>query len=144
MFSSGGGNPEQHNIKAAVMHHAYTHTYQAPTVPFLAFTGTTDVIAPASMTHSFYNKAASTLPRGYVNKAGAGHMEPNWNPADITQFTVAWFKVFLDHKPQDGGVDYEALLFGSGRDSLCHGGDGSMKECALVPATSSRFAAQSW
>ena len=39
VFSSSYGNATGHRIRAAVMHHAFTHDYPAPTVPFLAFTG---------------------------------------------------------------------------------------------------------
>ena len=39
------GNTTEHNIKAAVMHHAYTHSYPAPQVPFLAMTSALDATA---------------------------------------------------------------------------------------------------
>lgn len=39
VFASSLGNASGSNITAAVMHHAYTHAYPAPQVPFLAFTG---------------------------------------------------------------------------------------------------------
>jgi hypothetical protein len=37
------------------MHHAYTHEYPAPQIPFLAMTGTADHIAPAKMTDNYAN-----------------------------------------------------------------------------------------
>lgn len=39
LFSSSYRNASEHGITAAVMHHAYTHEYPGPTVPFLAMTG---------------------------------------------------------------------------------------------------------
>merc|ERR1712232_832442 len=66
-----------HGIKAAVMHHAYTHVYPPPTVPFLAFTGTLDTIAFPIQTQRFYNAEGANPIKGYVNKAGATHIEPN-------------------------------------------------------------------
>merc|ERR1719329_684435 len=65
-----------YNIKAAVMHHAYTHSFPAPEVPFLAFTGTRDLTASPSMTHGFYNASGASPVKGLVNKAGANHQEP--------------------------------------------------------------------
>merc|ERR1719408_561988 len=66
-----------HDIKAAVMHHAYTHSYPAPIVPFLAFTGSADVIALPRRTEGFFNAKGADATRGFVNKQGATHFEPN-------------------------------------------------------------------
>ena len=38
VFSASFRNASANGIAAAVMHHAYTHEYPAPTIPFLAFT----------------------------------------------------------------------------------------------------------
>lgn len=46
LFSSSY-NASTYNIKAAVMLHAFTHTYPAPKVPFIVFTGDKDTTAPA-------------------------------------------------------------------------------------------------
>ena len=46
------------DIRVAVMHHAYTHSYPAPVVPFLAFTSALDFLARPRMTRNFYRAAA--------------------------------------------------------------------------------------
>merc|ERR1712070_1066212 len=122
-----------YDIKAAVMHHAYTHSFPAPEVPFLAFTGTKDRTAPPSMTHGFYEAEGANPARGLVNKVGANHHEPDilsYNPM-LAPLTAAWFKIFLDETPQQGGIDFHDLIFGTGSSSLCHGGDGDMSECEV-------------
>lgn len=134
-FCAGGGNPEKHGISAAVMHHAFTHTYTPPTVPFLAFTGSSDIIALPAQTQGFFNLAESSLARGYVNKLGATHFEPNSASGPMTTFTVAWFKIYLDKTPVVNGTDYKAMIYGTGKDSLCHGGDGAMVNCTVTPGS---------
>jgi predicted dienelactone hydrolase len=128
-----------HGIKAAVMHHAYTHIYEAPTVPFLVFTGTADVIALPAQTTRFYELDGANPIKGYVNKKGATHFEPNsLDPAGakkLGKYSAAWFKVFLDETPQSGGVDFHEMIFGKGPDSLCHGGDGEMEHCSTHDGT---------
>jgi hypothetical protein len=39
VFSASYQNASDHGIKAAVMHHAFTHEYPGPSIPFLAMTG---------------------------------------------------------------------------------------------------------
>jgi len=125
-----------HGIKAAVMHHAYTHTYDAPVVPFLAFTGAADVIATPPQTQRFYNLKDANPIKGYVSKTSATHFEPNSVGAtDLATYSAAWFKVFLDETPQSGGVDFHDMIFGNGPDSLCHGGDGEMEHCSTHDGT---------
>merc|ERR1711998_666000 len=111
--------------------------YPAPTVPFLAFTGSADTIALPAQTQRFYNKAGANPIKGYVNKAGSTHFEPNNALAAVKlgDFSAAWFKIFLDETPQVGNKDFHAMIFGNGRDSLCHGGDGSMTDCELHDGT---------
>lgn len=127
-----------YDIRAAVMHHAYTHSYPAPTVPFLAFTGTKDTTAPPKMTEGFYEAEGAFPVRGLVNKIGATHHEPDVTDYNklVAPYTAAWFKVFLDETPQADGLDYHEMLFGSGEDSLCGGGDGDMQQCELHDASS--------
>ena len=87
------------------------------------------------MTEHFFSAPAAYPVKGLVNKASATHHEPDttdYNPL-LAQFSVAWFKMFLDKTPQADGIDYEALLFGAGKASLCHGGDGDMAACELHP-----------
>lgn len=123
-----------HDIRAAVLHHAYTHSFPAiQKVPFLAFTGTNDTTAPPQMAFDIFDTAGASAERGLVNKIGADHQEPaaNYNPK-IAWFTVAWFKVHLDQTPVSNGVDFKALLYGKGSESLCHGGDGAMANCTLL------------
>jgi dienelactone hydrolase len=138
LVSASGQNPSKYNIKAAVMHHAYTHEFPAANIPFLAFTGTADYIAPSSMTTEFFNARGASSTRGLVNKVGATHLESNpmnYNPK-LASFTVAWFKVFLDKTPQSGGVDFHGMIFGKDKSSLCGGGDGSMAQCTILGGSS--------
>lgn len=136
---SSSSHGSGHGIKAAVMHHAYTHSYPAPIVPFLAFTGSADWIAFPSQTEGFFNAKGANPIRGRVNKAGATHFEPNFAPGPkaLGMWSAAWFKVFLDETPQAGGVDYKTLIFGKGKDSLCNGGDGGMTKCDVFDGSSS-------
>ena len=55
LFSSSYRNASDYDIRAAVLHHAFTHQYPGPAVPFLAMTGTDDHIAPPKMTYDYYN-----------------------------------------------------------------------------------------
>lgn len=126
-----------HDIRAAVMHHAFTHSYPAPKVPFLAFTGTDDTTAAPAMTEKFFNADGSHPVKGLVNKVGASHHEPDitdYNPK-VAPFTAAWFKIFLDQTPQADGYDYHDMIFGKGANSLCNGGDGDMETCELHDAS---------
>ena len=139
VFSSAyAGNSSEYNIKAAVMHHAYTHAYPAPQVPFLAMTGKQDGIAPASMTEHYYRARDGNAHKGLVNKQDCNHFEPNTLPVcdpycnpELAQYTAAWFKIYLDKTPQADGNDYHDMIFGKGAESLCGGGDGKMVECEL-------------
>lgn len=125
-----------HGIKTAVMHHAYTHTYEAPVVPFLIFTGSADVIATPAQSTRFYELEGANPVKGYVNKEGATHFEPNSvGAAKLGEYSAAWFKVFLDETPQSGGVDFHEKIFGKSADSLCNGGDGAMTSCEVHDAS---------
>jgi len=141
-----------HGIAAAVMLHPYTANLHAdgptlyegpPAIPFLAFTGDTDTTADMSMVEAFYNASDASLPRGIVEKSGkyATHQEPsdwhNWNePYNpyMAQYVAGWFKLYLGTQEDDSTVagipDWDSLLFGTGDDSLCGGGDGAMVWCA--------------
>ena len=141
LFSSSYNNATQHNIKCAVFHHPYTHQYPAPHVPFLAFTGTWDVVAPPDMVHQFFDNAAKagTAPnRGLVNKKDATHVEPLWWPSvpKLAKFSAAWFKIHLEQVDKQDGIDYNDLIYGSSNTSLCGGGDGAMEECIVTPRQS--------
>lgn len=49
-------------------------------------------------------------------------------------YTVAWFKLHL-HSPTPPtplGEDWEALIFGGGKSSICGGGDGAMEACTML------------
>ena len=135
LFSSSAQNATGHNIKAAVMHHAYTHAFPPPTVPFLAFTGTADVVAvPESASEIFDSGEDTVAHRGLVNKEHATHTEPIFDGGGdaLTLFTVAWFKLYLDKTPQAMGVDFHRLLYGQGSTTLCGGGDGAMNNCTVL------------
>merc|ERR1712032_853313 len=67
---------------------------------------------------------------------GASHLEPNGAPAaSLGVYTAAWFKNFLDETPQADGNDYHDMIFGTGSNSLCHGGDGGMTACEVHDGT---------
>jgi hypothetical protein len=143
LMDSSAEQSAPHNIRAAVMLHAYTDSQvkkSVPVIPFLAFTGTSDTTAPSSMTKAFYAAASSSTPRGIVNKVGASHQEPSdyhdktepYNPL-MAQYTAAWFKIYLDDYTGGGPVDFHDMIFGSGPTSICGGGDGSMETCKMVP-----------
>jgi dienelactone hydrolase len=134
LYSAVNAEPS-HNVKAAAMHHAYTHSYPAITsVPFAVFTGTLDTTAPPSMAEQIYNAKGAFGTRALVNKKGANHHEPSTDyNVKLATFTVAWFKLFVDGTPSAGGVDFHAQIYGTGADSLCGGGDGAMKECEVLP-----------
>jgi len=127
-------NASQYNMRAAVLMHAFTHTFPTSRVPFLAFTGTADEVASPWMAKSIFNSAAhSCLPRALVNKMGANHHEPTtaYNPK-MVKYSVAWLKIYLDGTPMAHAVDWHALIFGVGANSLCGGGDGAMRECRVL------------
>ena len=139
LFSSSFENATRHNIKAAVMHHAFTDSeYPAPTVPFLAFTGTYDVVAFPEQTQRFFDAAATAgkvKHRGLVNKKDASHLEPIFytNDVALATYTSAWMKLYLEGKDTEHGVDYRSLLYGTAsKDSLCNGGDGALKTCIVL------------
>jgi len=136
LYSSGSGNPKLYNIAAGVMHHPYTHSYPHPEVPFIVFTGKNDKIAPAHpMAVNIYNAKGAFSSRGLVNKENANHFEPNpmaYNNL-LPQFSVAWFKIYLDKTPTAYGINFHDLIFGTGATSVCKGGDGAMAECEVKP-----------
>ena len=140
---SAAYNASDYGIKAAALHHAYTHTYPAiPTVPHLVFTGTDDTTAPPAMAESIFNAAGAFPTRGLVNKVGAAHDEPGGGDGGtafnrkLATFTAAWFKIFVDETPQwtapnGTAYDFHEMIYGTGGDSLCGGGDGDMETCTL-------------
>jgi hypothetical protein len=134
-YFSAAYNASTHNIKAAVMHHAFTHTYPPVTnVPFLAFTGTADTTAPPAMAEGIYNVKGDIATRGIINKVGADHHEPtsHYNPK-LALYTVAWIKLHLDQTTSSYGMNWKDLMYGTGSSSLCSGGDGAMKQCTVNP-----------
>jgi hypothetical protein len=139
LFSSTKGNASAYDIRAAVMHHAYTHSFPSPSIPFLDFTGEEDTLAPAkTMGVPIYQAADGTgLPRGLVDKTLAGHHEPDITSQDrnaielLAQFSAAWFKLYLDETPQAYGIDFNAMIYGTGEDGVCSGGDGDMTMCTI-------------
>ena len=102
-------------------------------MPFLVFTGTADLIAPAYMAENLFNAKGANAARGIINKVGAGHHEPtsDYNPA-LALYTAAFFKLWLEGTTTAGGVDFEDLVYGKSSTSLCGGGDGKMKECEVI------------
>lgn len=139
---------QHHGIIAAVMLHPYIYNKGStpPEIPFLAFTGDADTTAPMAMSEKFYDAADAGLPRGLVEKVGATHQEPSdyedkkepYNPY-MAQFVAGWFKLYLDGETKSEGVDWDDLIFGSGGNSLCGGGDGDMKRCETKRGNGTRF-----
>jgi hypothetical protein len=127
----------EYGIKAAVMHHAYTHTYPSISeVPFLACTGTADATAPPAMAEKFFS-AASVSRKGLINVRGANHHEPttDYRP-ELALFTAAWIKLYVDGVEASEGMSWRGLIYGTGTDSVCGGGDGQMAECTMLPKAS--------
>ena len=139
LFSSSGNNASSYDIRAAVLHHAYTHTFPVPTVPFLDMTGEEDTTATVDgMAIPIYNAAsASGIQRGLIDKTLAGHHEPDITSLDrngiqlVAQFSSAWFKLYLDKTAQAYGLDFYDMIYGTEKSSICNGGDGCMKICKL-------------
>ena len=116
LFSSSLQNATAYNIRTAVFHHAYTHVFPAPTVPFIVFTGEKDTTAPpepmgigifnstdnySTDNYSTDNYSTDNYPtdnnisKFYVDSATASHHEPDvfdYNDL-LPQFTAAWFKL---------------------------------------------------
>ena len=142
LFSSSFGNASAYDIRAAVLHRAFTHSFPTPCIPFLYFTGEADDTAPPStMALPIFNSAAqnSTFPpRGFIDKTLTGHHEPDILSKDLNgiallaQFSAAWFKLHLDNTPRAYGIDFEAMIYSNGADGLCGGGDGEMTTCTLI------------
>jgi predicted dienelactone hydrolase len=132
VFSASDTNATSYNIAAAIMVHAYTHEYPAPKIPFLAMTGTNDLIASRKMTESYYNAPGASSTKGYVNKKGANHHEvsSDYNPL-LAQFAASWFKLHINNVTEEGALDYDEMIYGNGATSLCGGGDGAMKDCEV-------------
>lgn len=131
---SAAYNASTHNIKAAALHHAFTHTYPAiATIPFITFTGTNDDVAPSVMAVKTFNAPGAFGTRGIVNKKGADHHEPttHYNPM-ISVYTVAWFKYHLQKTAVEFGVNFEDQIYGNSSTSLCGGGDGAMEQCTML------------
>jgi len=137
---SAAYNATSHRIKAAALHHAFTHEYPAiPSIPHLIFTGTDDTTAPPYMANNIFNAKGAFPSRGLLNKAGAKHDEPGgsdggaaYNPM-LPIYTVAWFKVHVDETPQWRGHDFRSMIYGNASDSVCGGGDGKMGNCTILP-----------
>lgn len=74
-------------------------------VPFIVFTGARDETAPARPMAEKLYASTDAVPKAVVNKAAATHHEPDildYNPL-LPQFSVAWFKIYLDKTPQAYG-----------------------------------------
>ena len=99
LFSSSYSNFTQYNIKAAVMHHAYTHTYPAPKVPFIVFTGARDTTAPARpMAEKIYaTTQAGKCPAMCIVLCWCGgntaHLRSQKTRACVLSFAVLVFKL---------------------------------------------------
>jgi len=132
----------EYDLQAAVLHHPYTHNFPGPAIPALIMTGSADWLATPAMSESIYD-AQNMSTKAFVNKRGTGHHAVDVLAFDplYPQYTVAWFKLYLDKTPQSLTVDWEELIFGSGRYSMCNGGFGDVVSCksnAPTPPPTSR------
>jgi len=134
LFSSSYSNASSHDIKTAVMHHPYTHVFPAATVPFIVFTGDKDDLAtPKEMAIRVFNTTGANPHRAFINKHGVDHDEPDvtgYNPL-LAQFSAAWYKLYLENKTHEYGIDFREMIYGTGPKSVCGGGDGKMAQCVL-------------
>ena len=137
LFSSAY-NASSHNIKAAVYHHAYTEDLQVPQVPFLSMTSVYDDEAdPQKMGKAIFDiEGTENLTKGIVSTSDYGHHEADilgFNPL-VPQFTVAWMKVLMEGTMEEGGVNFEEMIFGDGDTSICGGGDGDVDKymCEII------------
>lgn len=139
VFSSSFSNASNHGIVVAAFHHAFTHEYPAPQIPFLAFTGKEDDVASHTMSEDVFNAAGGCTTKGLVDKKDANHFEPEdpFFPEEhcyndlLPQFTAAWFKLHLEKKTTEFGIDFQEMIFGNGTKSICGGGDGDMAKCEV-------------
>lgn len=134
LFSASNASAvESLGIKAAVLHHPYTHRFPAIQVPFIVFTGTLDDTAPASWAAEMFHRKGACATRGLVNKRGANHHEPStdYNPR-LGLYTVAWFKLYVDGVRSGMGIDFDSMVYGTANTSLCGGGDGAMQVCDVL------------
>ena len=100
----GGGTLEaavrRTSLKAAVPMDPWdqTKSFTGDTVPTLIIAAQNDNIAPvAQHAKPFYNSIATTVPKMYVELAGAGHNVTNSANTTQAQFEVAFLKRFLDN-----------------------------------------------
>ena len=56
-----------------------------------------DTVAPvASHAEPFYTSLPSSVPKAYLELAGASHFAPNSSNTTIAQYSIAWLKRFVD------------------------------------------------
>mmetsp|Transcript_48816 Transcript_48816/g.144275 ORF Transcript_48816/g.144275 Transcript_48816/m.144275 type:complete len:102 (-) Transcript_48816:168-473(-) len=91
----------------------------------------------------------SGVARGLASRVGAIHQEAHneysgpygphgtFNPG-IALFSLAWLKLYGGG--ETFGVDWHSLVYGTGADSLCGGGDGTMDRCEVYEAANRRDA----
>eukprot|EP00948_MAST-09A_sp_MAST-9A-sp1_P004238 g4238.t1 len=89
VFAGSYQNASEHNIKAAVLHHPYTHELPQINVPFLAMTGTDDSVADPSWCQTLFDKSV-VRNRGFINKNKANHEEPIFwfNDIPLARYTA--------------------------------------------------------
>ena len=76
LFTSALTNASKYPIKAAVMLHPFTHSFPAPTVPFLVLTGSKDELAYPWMAESFFNRSDACGTRAFVDKTSPPPLPP--------------------------------------------------------------------
>jgi len=133
LYSASNGHPEAYDIRAAVMHHPFTHSYPSPTIPHIVFTGQQDRTATPEMAESIFQTECDGCrsPKMIANKLDSGHHAPDTLGYDplLPQFTAAWFKLYLDRTPEWEGIDFRSMIVGNDeKRSICKGGFGVMVE----------------
>jgi alpha-beta hydrolase superfamily lysophospholipase len=99
----GGGSLEatldDSSLKAAVALTPWDtrKDFSGSRTPTLIVGAQSDTVAPvASHAQPFYASLPSSLPKAYLELAGASHFAPNSPNTTIAQYSIAWLKRFVD------------------------------------------------
>ena len=131
LFSASYANASDVGIKASVLMHPYSHEIPSTRIPTLGFTGSFDATAHAAWAKEMFEAGDPLVTNGYANLEGETHSGCLATSSKISLFTAAWLKLFVAEIKEEGGINFEELIFGQDKDSLCGGGYGDMSECKL-------------
>ena len=131
LFSASYANASDHGIKASVMMHPYSHEIPSTDIPTLTFTGTHDATAHAAWAMEMFEAGDPSVTNGFANLKGEAHSGCLETSSRISLYTAAWMKLFVTGVKEEGGVNFEDLIFANNTRSLCGGGYGKMEACEL-------------